>query len=131
MAGLADLQLRGAADAARCALRGGALHEPRRCAVHDVTIVDPQGTLRASTGLEGDVRLNSGVDAPAIARLRWQGGALYGLAFGAAQLPFVSSDGELRLREAVAVPMLGGSCASTICSCARRRAGRGWTCASA
>ncbi|MES8247505.1 hypothetical protein U6W34_12375, partial [Cutibacterium acnes] len=40
--------------------------------------------------------------------LRWQGGRLYGLGFGAAELPLRSGDGVLRLRKSVRLPMLGG-----------------------
>src|SRR5690606_38655990 len=40
--------------------------------------------------------------------LQWDGGQLYGLAFGAARLPFASADGALRVEEAVDMPMLGG-----------------------
>src|SRR5207342_2621671 len=46
---------------------------------------------------------------PVSSQLRWTGGQLYGLDFGAASVPIVSSDGELRLRDAVTLPALGGS----------------------
>ncbi len=74
-------------------------------ALHQVTIEDPDQRFGFDR-LDGDLRLSSG--APVQSALSWQGGELYGLTFGAAQLPFISSAGELRFREAVAVPMLGG-----------------------
>ncbi|HEY5781353.1 MAG TPA: hypothetical protein VIT66_05700 [Lysobacter sp.] len=109
LAGLADLQLRGAADV-RVRFEDSVLHEADFVA-HAVAIDDPQGRFRFE-GLEGDVRFSSGVSSPAIdSELRWLGGALHGLSFGQARLPFRSSDGVLSLREAVAVPMLGGQAA--------------------
>ncbi|HEY0501983.1 MAG TPA: hypothetical protein VGD42_00695 [Lysobacter sp.] len=103
VAGLADLQLRGAADL-RLRIDAGTLHEavfePRA-----VDIDDPQGRFDFA-GLEGELRFSSGT--PVDSELRWNGGRLHGLGFGAARLPFSSTDGTLRLREAVSMPMLGG-----------------------
>lgn len=103
VAGLADLQLRGAADL-DLHIDQGKLHravfEP-----HDVAIDDPQGRFDFA-GLQGDVRFSSGT--PVDSELHWSGGRLHGLAFGAARLPFASGDGALRLREAVSMAMLGG-----------------------
>lgn len=109
LAGLADLQLRGAADA-RVHFEDSVLHEADFVA-HAVAIDDPQGRFRFE-GLQGDVRFSSGVSSPAIdSELRWLGGSLHGLSFGQARLPFSSHDGVLSLREAVTVPMLGGQAA--------------------
>jgi hypothetical protein len=109
LAGLADLQLRGAADA-RVRFADGVLHEAD-FVPHAVAIDDPQGRFRFD-GLAGDVRFSSGVSSPATdSELRWNGGALHGLSFGAARLPFTSRDGVLGLRQAATLPMLGGQVA--------------------
>ena len=110
LAGLADLQLRGAADA-RVRFQDSVLHEADFVA-HAVAIDDPQGRFRFE-GLQGDVRFSSGTTSlePIDSELRWQGGSLHGLSFGGARLPFSSRDGVLTLREAVTVPMLGGQAA--------------------
>jgi hypothetical protein len=73
--------------------------------LHDVGIDDPQQRFGFQQ-LEGDVRLAS--SGTATSTLAWQGGQLYGLQFSAAQLPLESSGGELRSREAIVLPMLGG-----------------------
>src|SRR5690606_35030181 len=57
-------------------------------------------------GLNGDLRLSGG--AAVDSELRWREGALQGIAFGAATLPWHSAAGELRARARVAVAMLGG-----------------------
>lgn len=103
MAGLSQLQFSGAADA-RLHLAAGTVRD-FDVAVHDTTITDPDRRF-GFTSLDGDVAFSSGSSVQSA--LQWQGGQLYGLAFGAARLPFVSNEGELRFREAVAVPMLGG-----------------------
>ncbi|GAB3354848.1 hypothetical protein GCM10027430_22100 [Lysobacter tyrosinilyticus] len=103
IAGLSQLQLRGAADA-QMTIVAGALRDVD-AAVHEVTIDDP-GQRFGFDRLDGTVTFSSGASKQS--NLRWQGGQLYGLAFGAAQLPFISNAGELRFREAVVVPMLGG-----------------------
>jgi hypothetical protein len=103
MAGLSQLQFSGTADA-NLQMAAGAIRD-FDLALHDATVTDP-GQRFGFTRLDGNVALSSG--SPVQSVLSWQGGQLYGLAFGAAQLPFVSSDGELRFQEAVAVPMLGG-----------------------
>ncbi|HJW47083.1 MAG TPA: hypothetical protein VJ484_11425, partial [Lysobacter sp.] len=103
MAGLSQLQLRGAADA-RLQLAEGAMRDVD-VALDQVTIEDPNHRFGFDR-LNGDLRFSSGASVQST--LSWQGGELYGLTFGGAQLPFISSAGELRFREAVAVPMLGG-----------------------
>ncbi|MFD0738621.1 hypothetical protein ACFQZQ_04885 [Lysobacter koreensis] len=105
LAGLADLQLSGAADA-RVRVAEGVLREAT-VALHGAGFDDPQGRFDFD-GLDGDVRFSSDAATPVHSELRWRAGALYGLAFGPARLPFASGDGALRLREAVALPMLGG-----------------------
>jgi hypothetical protein len=74
-------------------------------ALQGAAIDDPGGRFLFD-GLEGDVRYSA--EAPVTSELRWGGGALYGLAFGPARLPFASGDGVLRLRDAVTMAMLGG-----------------------
>lgn len=113
LAGLADLALSGAADA-QLRMMDGELRDAA-VSLHDAGLDDPQGRFDFD-GLEGDVRFSSGhptgnqasPDASVNSELRWRGGALYGLAFGPARLPFASGDGRLRLRQAVTLPMLGG-----------------------
>ncbi|GAB3742914.1 translocation/assembly module TamB domain-containing protein [Lysobacter olei] len=103
LAGLGDLALSGAADAwvdvANGQLRGALMR------LHGVTIDDPQGRFDFN-GLDGDVAFSGG--APVQSALQWQGGALYGLAFGPARLPFASEGGELRVAAPVTLPVLGG-----------------------
>ncbi len=104
LAGLADLQLRGAADL-RLRVEDGTLHDAF-FKPHVVAIDDPRGRFDFA-GLEGDLRFSS--SAAVDSELRWSGGRLHGLDFGAARLPFASGDGQLRLREAVPMQMLGGT----------------------
>jgi hypothetical protein len=103
IAGLSQLQLSGSLDA-DVNIAAGALRDVD-VAVHEATISDP-GQRFGFDRLDGTVAFSSGASTQS--DLRWQGGQLYGLSFGAARLPFVSNAGELRFREAVAVPMLGG-----------------------
>ena len=44
-------------------------------------------------GLAGDLRYSA--SAPVRSELRWSGGQLYGLAFGAARLPMASADSSV------------------------------------
>lgn len=103
LAGLSQLQFDGAVDA-RVQMAGGSVREVD-AALDQVSVVDPDGRF-GFDGLDGDLRYSA--TTPVTSALRWQGGALYGLAFGAAALPFVSQAGELRFGEPVTVPMLGG-----------------------
>lgn len=59
-------------------------------------------------GLNGDVRYVGG-DTPARSDLAWQGGQLYGLAFGAATLALHSVDGRIVLRGPATIPAVGGT----------------------
>lgn len=103
LAGLGQLKMSGAADA-RVRFADGVLHRAEG-RLHEVAFDDPQGRFRFDR-LDGSVSYSA--DAPVASELAWAGGALYGLAFGAARLPFDSRDGELRLSRAVTFPMLGG-----------------------
>ncbi|MFC5577615.1 hypothetical protein ACFPOA_06280 [Lysobacter niabensis] len=103
MAGMSQLQFSGSADA-NLHLATGTVAD-FDLALHGVNITDP-GQRFGFDSLAGDLAFSSGASVQSA--LQWQGGQLYGLAFGPARLPFVSSRGELRFRDAVAVPMLGG-----------------------
>jgi len=103
LAGLSGLGLDGAFELA-ARIDGGALSAVD-ARIDVLTITDPRerfridrlaGTLRHATGLAVD------------SELRWQGGALYDLAFGPVRLPMRSGAGTLRLREAAELSMLGG-----------------------
>jgi hypothetical protein len=104
LASLGDLAMRGALDAALHIGDGELLAADVR--PHALSLDDPQGRFRFDA-LDGELRISGG--ASETGTLRWNGGALYGLAFGPAALPLESSQGRLRLRESVGVPMLGGS----------------------
>jgi hypothetical protein len=103
IAGLPDLEAAGGLDA-RVRLAGGVLASVD-AQLHDITI-DAPGKGLAFDGLDGDLRLSGG--APVESELRWRSGALQGIVFGAATLPWRSAGGELRTRAPVTVPMLGG-----------------------
>lgn len=102
--GLKDLQLRGALQG-RVLVRDGVLHGAD-ANLRQVSIDDPQGRFRFDA-LDGDVRYSA--DAAVSSALAWNGGALYGLDFGPARLPFDSGDGSLRFARPVTIPILGGS----------------------
>ncbi len=103
MAGLGGLQLEGSMEAT-VIMREGALADAM-VRVHQVDLADPDGRF-AFSGVDGHLEFS--VTQPVDSALRWREGAVHGLAFGAAKLPFTSGDGSLRLREAVEVPILGG-----------------------
>lgn len=102
--GLKDLQFRGALDG-RVLMRDGDL-QAADAELRNVSVDDPRQRFRFDA-LEGDVRYSAG--APVSSSLSWRGGALYGLDFGPAVLPFDSGDGSLRFARPVTLPILGGS----------------------
>jgi hypothetical protein len=104
LAGLGDLELAGGFDA-DVRVANGTLHAVD-ARLHGIDARDPRGRFRFDD-LAGTPRFSAG--APVAGELRWSGGELYGLAFGAGAMPIDSHGGELRLREAFAVPMLGGA----------------------
>ena len=73
--------------------------------LRDVSVIDAQDRFRFE-GLSGKPVFSAG--AAAQSSLHWDGGALQGLAFGAADLPLRSADGSIGLTQAITVPMLGG-----------------------
>ncbi|GAB2611581.1 hypothetical protein GCM10027191_04200 [Novilysobacter erysipheiresistens] len=103
LAGLAELQIDGAADAT-VRISDGQLDDAL-LRLHDTRVDDPRGRF-AFAGIDGDLRFSA--TTPVSSELRWRGGEIYGLAYGPTRLPFRSADGVLRLREAVALPLLGG-----------------------
>lgn len=103
LAGLSDLALTGAATV-RVELGQGTVRSVD--ATFDaVDLADAAGRFRIDD-LAGTLRLATAASADSA--LRWRGGALYGLDFGAIELPMRSTGGGLALREAAALPMLGG-----------------------
>ena len=104
-AGLPDLALLGALDL-RLRIGDGALQafelRPRA-----VDIVDPVTKRFAFRGVEGDLKFSR--TTPVESALRWNDGALYGLAFDAARLPLRSEGGAISITEPVPVPLLGGT----------------------
>ncbi len=101
--GLGELQMQGGLEA-QLRMQAGAL-----------TLV--QGQLRNVSLIDGEQRFSlqglSGnpffsANAPGNSELHWKAGQLHGLVFGAATLPLESAGGEIGLREAVSVPLLGG-----------------------
>ncbi len=70
-----------------------------------VDVREPGGKFRFDR-LDGDLRFS--VDQPVDSALRWGSGQLYGLDFGAAELPLHSADGMIALRAPTAVEAIGG-----------------------
>ncbi len=121
VAGLAGLSMQGAIDA-RLAMANG-----------DLTMVDARVdalSLKAADarfafeGLAGGVRFSS--DAVAVdSDLRWRSGALGGIPFGAATVPWRSVSGTLATRAPVVIPMLDGTLAFDAITLQPPAAGRG------
>ncbi len=104
LVGLNELAMSGAMEA-RLRIGAGGL-SAAEARLHDVAVRDAQQRF-AFEGLDGDLRFSA--SAPVSSELRWRGGQLRGLDFGAAALPFESRDGVLRLRRSATMPMLGGN----------------------
>jgi hypothetical protein len=103
IAGLSGLQMHGAFDAhARVAHGVLAAFDAN---LHGVSLRAADDRFRFD-GLDGDLRFSA---ADAVdSTLRWQGGGIGDIAFGASALPLRSADGDLRLRSDVSLPVLGG-----------------------
>ncbi|MGQ4659735.1 hypothetical protein [Lysobacter sp. F6437] len=104
LAGLGDLAIGGAADAT-VRISDGELDDGL-LRLHQVRLDDPRGRF-AFNGIDGDLAFSGA--APVSSELRWQGGDLYGLAFGPSRLPFRSAAGVLQLADAVELSLLGGA----------------------
>lgn len=104
LVGLGGVDLHGAVDV-DASVRAGQLAGVA-AVLHGVDLRDPAGRF-VFDGLRGDLRYSAG--DPVASVLQWNGGQLYGLAFGAARLPFDSAEGVLRVRDAVQVPLMGGA----------------------
>ncbi|MDQ3056296.1 MAG: hypothetical protein M3Q96_00860 [Pseudomonadota bacterium] len=102
--GLGEVEFIGAFDA-RVRMQDGTLRSVD-AQLRDVDVLDPKRRF-VFDDLNGDVRYSAG--APVSSALRWSGGELYGLKFEAATLPLESGNGALRFREAVAIPLFGGT----------------------
>jgi hypothetical protein len=72
----------------------------------DTLDVRDGGDVFRFDALEGDLSFSA--DGPRESRLRWAGGRLYGLDFGAADLPLRSAGGAIAFREPVSFPAVGG-----------------------
>ena len=91
---------------------------PRRIdlIVEDVAVDGELGALEIA-GLSGEIhwdalvrgRDDAGVAPVSPSHLRWQGGALYGLSFGASRLSFTTSQRSFRLSEPTSIPLLDGA----------------------
>ena len=101
--GLANVELHGAMDVDIDVGPRGLRAVTAR--LDGVDLRDPGGRL-AFDGVLGDLRYSAG--APVRSALQWDGGTLYGLAFGPARLPFESANGQLRALRDIAMPMLDG-----------------------
>ena len=76
-----------------------------------VDVREPAGKFRFD-GLDGDVRFRAagtGAGAPVESMLRWRSSQLYGLDFGAAELPLRSVGGEIALRAPATIEAIGGT----------------------
>ena len=85
-------------------LDGGAL-QSAALSLARLDIGDSDGRFRFEQ-LDGALRYSA--TTPVRSSFRWKGGALYGMAFEAAEWHLHSGEGRLRLREPVVFPFLGG-----------------------
>ena len=103
LVGLAELKLQGEMSA-HVVLKDGEI-TTADADLRDVSVIDAQDRFRFE-GLSGKPVFSAG--SSALSALHWEGGALQGLEFGAADLPLRSADGSIGLTRAITVPMLGG-----------------------
>lgn len=103
-AGFADLVLAGQARA-HVVLAAGEL-ESLTLGLERLAAIDPRQRFTLA-GLHGDLRWTAGAE-PRAGSLAWDSAALFGIGLGHANLSFRSADGQLRLVEAVSVPVLEG-----------------------
>lgn len=102
--GLGNVELSGASDL-RIVMRDGRL-QSTDANLRGVDLREPDDRF-GFRGLDGDVRFSA--STPAASELRWQSSRIYGLDFGASTLPFASENGELKFRNSVVVPAMGGT----------------------
>ncbi|MEP6908049.1 MAG: hypothetical protein ABI858_08735, partial [Pseudoxanthomonas sp.] len=102
--GLGDLQMQGALQS-HVLMQAGALVRVETD-LRDVSLIDGQQRFRLQ-GLSGNPVFSA--HARSESQLRWAGGEIHSLAFGAATLPLDSAAGVIGLRQPVTVPMLGGA----------------------
>ena len=103
-AGFSDLLLAGKLDA-RLQMRAGELFA-MEAQFGKVNAVDTKARFTFA-GIDGDLRWTKS-DAALSSKLGWQSGALFGIGLGPALYPFTSSNGELRLGQAVPIEALKG-----------------------
>ena len=104
-AGFADLGLRGGVQA-QIAFSGAGLQQ-LRMRLNTIDAVDAKQRF-AFKGLEGELNWNAAA-SPVAGSLRWNGGALYGIALGTTTLPLNSASRQLTLSQPANVPMAGGA----------------------
>jgi hypothetical protein len=102
--GLGGVELSGATDL-RLVVRDGRL-QSADATLHGVDLGEPDDRF-GFRGLDGDLRFSA--STPVASGLRWRSSRIYGLDFGASTLPFSSANGELKFRDAVTVPAMGGT----------------------
>lgn len=103
-AGFPDLVLAGAAKA-HLTQHEGRL-QAMSLAMEQVNAVDPRQRFTLA-GLQGGLRWTAAGE-PVASELGWDNAALFGIGLGSARLGFASAEGQLRLREPVALPVLDG-----------------------
>ena len=101
--GLSEMQMRGALSA-HVVIRDGRMQRAE-VDMRQVSLIDARERFRFD-GLDGSPVFSA--NGPVQSNLRWNGGAVLGLAFGAAELPLRSDGGSIGLRGDITVPMLGG-----------------------
>jgi len=102
--GLGDLRLKGRLHSRLRLDAGGMRGFDAR--FDQVDVIEPGGMFRFD-GLHGDLRYSA--DTPVDSALHWRSGQLYGLDFGAAELPLRSAGAAIALRAPASVDAIGGS----------------------
>jgi hypothetical protein len=74
--------------------------------LHRVDVADAKGRFRFD-GLDGAPRFSA--TSPVTGTLQWTSGQLYGIDFSSSRMVVDSSQGEMRLRDDVRIPVLGGT----------------------
>lgn len=103
-AGFGDLVLTGSVQAQLTMVSGQ--WRAMALGVERLNAIDPRQRFTLA-GLHGNLRWNAG-GATEPGELAWDSAALFGIGLGHARLGFTSAEGQLRLREPVAIPVLDG-----------------------